>query len=120
MVAEPDRDRKDDTKMSNVQHTAFTDLNSTVSFGGGGGGGGGGNRANRARANRARQQQRDRINGTVVSTNARVCSSINSGVPGVSMSECRNSDGTRTVSQCVSSNTPGISAEVCRDTTYSQ
>jgi len=36
MVAEPDRDRKDDTKMSNVQNKAFTDLYSTVSFGGGG------------------------------------------------------------------------------------
>ena len=38
MVAEPGRDRKDDTIMSNVQNNAFMDLNSTVSFGGGGGG----------------------------------------------------------------------------------
>ncbi len=36
MVADPDRDRKDDTKMSNVQNNAFMDLNSTISFGGGG------------------------------------------------------------------------------------
>jgi len=51
MVAEPGRDRKDDTIMSNVQNNAFMDLNSTVSFGGGGGG--------RSSGSRGRKERRD-------------------------------------------------------------